>query len=158
MKVKCNIVRVKTQQCSAFYTTILLGFLFRTVIIALIASESESFSSVSMDIFIKWERLDCPSRFRILVFISFICEKLLSTEVVPTGIDKRMFARVLMFRNMVLSISFVLSSVNREYKFPFGCLDKYLQNVFHFVRIPGDISASLVYSSPSVVSVGCSTP
>ena len=69
-------------------------------------------------------RLDCPIRFRILVFISFICEKLLSTEAVLTDIYRQIFARVLMFGNMVLSISFVLSSVNCEYKVPFGCLDK----------------------------------
>ena len=75
-----------------------------------------------MAIFIKEERLDCQIRFRILVFISFICKKLLSTEAVPTGIDRQIFARVLMFGNMVLSIWFLLSTAST--KFHFGCLDK----------------------------------
>ena len=44
-----TVVQVKTQQYSFFYTAILLGFLFRTLIIAS-KSESESFSGVSMAI------------------------------------------------------------------------------------------------------------
>ena len=40
--------------------------------------------------------LDCPIRFLSRVLRSFIWEKLLSTEAVPTGIERQMFARVLM--------------------------------------------------------------
>ena len=66
------------------------------------------------------ERLDCLIRFLSRVFI---WEKLLSTEAVPTGIERQMFARVLMLGNIVISISLVVSSVNWEYRVPFGCLD-----------------------------------
>ena len=55
--------------------------------------------------------------------MSFIWEKLLSTEAVPTGIERQMFARVLMLGNIVISISLVVNSVNWEYRVPFGCFD-----------------------------------
>ena len=84
--------------------------------------------------------------------MSFIWEKLLSTEAVRTGIERQMFARVLMLGNIVISISLVVSSVNWEYRVPFGCFDRFLRNVFHSVQISGDMRAFLVYSSPSTVS------
>ena len=99
-----------------------------------------------MAIFIQKERLDYPIQFRILVIINFICENFLSTEAVLTGIDRQMFSRVLMFGNMVLGISFVLSSVNCEYKVSFSCLDKQLQNIFHSIPISGDINDVSVIS------------
>ena len=39
--------------------------------------------------------------------MSFIWEKLLSTEAVPTGIERQMFARVLMLGNIVIRQHFV---------------------------------------------------
>ena len=73
------------------YTVILLGFLFHTLIIAS-KSSSDSVSGDSMAIFI---RLLSPSRFLNLVLISFISEKLLSTDAVPTGIDRQISNKVL---------------------------------------------------------------
>ena len=51
--------------------------------------------------------------------MSFIWEKLLSTEAVPTGIERQMFARALMLGNIVISISLVVSSVNWKYRVPY---------------------------------------
>ena len=47
-----------------------------------------------------------------------------STEAVPTRIERQMFARVLMLGNIVISISLLMSSVNWEYRVPFGCFDR----------------------------------
>ena len=51
--------------------------------------------------------------------MSFIWEKLLSTEAVPTGIERQMLARALMLGNIVISISLVVSSVNWKYRVPY---------------------------------------
>ena len=73
-----------------------------------------SFAGDSIAIFIKWERLFSPVRFLNLVLMSFICEKLGSTEAVPvvTGIDKHTFDRALRFGNMVTSMSFLTNSLS----------------------------------------------
>ena len=61
-----------------------------------------------MAIFIKCERLVSLKQLHRRVFISFICEKLLSTEAVATGMDRPMVASVFKFGNILLSISFHL--------------------------------------------------
>ena len=57
--------------------------------------------------FQKGERLVSLKRLRRRDFINFICEKLLSTEAVATGIDRLMIARVFKLGNILFSISFV---------------------------------------------------
>ena len=61
-----------------------------------------------MAIFIKFKRLFSPIRLLNLVFISFICEKLCSTEAVETGILKQTLKRVLRVVNMVYIVSMSL--------------------------------------------------
>ena len=47
----------------------------------------------------------------------------LDRRAVPTGIERQMFARVLL-GNVVISILLVVSSVNWEYQLPVGCFDR----------------------------------
>ncbi len=55
--------------------------------------------------------------FLICVLISFILEKLLSTEAVLTGMERQIFARMLIFGKIYCSISLVVSSTNCKYRF-----------------------------------------
>ena len=52
-----------------------------------------------MAIITRDERLLSPSRFLNLVLISFISEKFLSTDAVPTGIDRQISDKVFRFGN-----------------------------------------------------------
>ena len=71
-------------------------------------------SGDSIAIFIRWERLLSLRRFHSRVFISFICENLLSTEAVETGIDRLILASVFKLGNIVTSVSFVTNSFCRK--------------------------------------------
>ena len=73
------------------------------------------------------------------LFISFIWEKLLSTEAVATGIDRLTVASVFMFGNILLSIiSFVANSINCNFMFSLGCLAINWRKVFHSVVMSGE--------------------
>ena len=90
--IQCTKQYTSTITC---HTTILLCMLSIPYVYVISQSLSESLSGVSIEIFIKQERLLSPIRFLNRVFISFICEKLLSMEAVRTGIARQMFERVL---------------------------------------------------------------
>ena len=70
-----------------------------------------------MAIITRDERLLSPSRFLNLVLISFISEKFLSTDAVPTGIDRTKCS------DLETSISLETSCVSCSCKSSFGCLD-----------------------------------
>ena len=59
-----------------------------------------------------------------LVLIIFICEKLLSTEAVETGIVRQILARVLKFGNIDTIIVSDDISFNCFLNVSLGCLDK----------------------------------
>ena len=85
-------------------------------------SLSESFSGGSIASFFKEERLLSPMRFLNRVLIIFIWEKLISTEVVPTGIERQIFASLFKLGNIVSSISLVANSFNCVFISSFGSL------------------------------------
>ena len=71
---------------------------------------SVSFCGDSIEIFMRWERLPALKELRKRVLISFIWEKLLSTDAVDTGMDKPIEAILLKLGNIATSISLVISS------------------------------------------------
>ena len=73
-----------------------------------------------MAIFIN-DKLISLRRFLSRVLIIFISEKLRSTEAVPTGIDKQMFAVTLKLGNIAMSMLFVVNSFSCAFLSSLGC-------------------------------------
>ena len=81
----------------------------------------ESFSGDSMAIFIKELRSLSPMRFLNRVLINFIWDKLLSTEAVPTGIERQIFDSLFKLGNIDSSISLVANSFSCAFMSCFFC-------------------------------------
>ena len=75
----------------------------------------------SMTIFTYNDKLISPQRFLSRVLIIFILEKFCSTEVVPTGIDKQMFAMMLKLGNIAMSMLFLVNSFSCACMSSLGC-------------------------------------
>ncbi len=101
----------KTKYRLINYTDILLCFLFQTSIICS-NSLSDYCSGDSEDILIKCDKLNSDSLFRSRDLIVFICEKLLSTDAVVTGIVRQILASVLRFGYIAPISSVVVNSCN----------------------------------------------
>ena len=97
-------------------------------------------------------------RFLNLVLMSFICEKLHSTEAVATGIDKHTFDRALRFGNMVTSMSFLANSLSWAFMSSSGFFERKQRKVFYSVCTSDVISGGFINSSPCTVWAGFSAP
>ena len=108
-----------------------------------LSSSSVSVPGDSITIFIRCDKLLSLKQLRKRVCISFICEKLLSTEAVAMGIERVTVASVLKLGNMVFSMSLEANSPNCTFMSSLGCLAMNWRNVFHSVQMSEEISASL---------------
>ena len=100
-----------------------------------------------MAILINWVILPSVREFRRRVLISFIWEKLLSTEVGETGNVKPIEAIFCKFGNIVISISFVTSSLSCNAMLSSGFLASEVGKVIHYVCTLGDMTAVTTVSS-----------
>ena len=121
---------------------ILRGFLFQISKMTSISS-SVSWSGDSVVILITWVSLPSVREFCRRVLISFIWEKLLSTEAVETGNVKPIEAIFCKFGNIVTSISFVMSSLSCNAMLSSGFLACKVRKVIHSVCTFGEYDSCL---------------
>ena len=148
-----NRIVLRTQ----FQIDSLHGFLFRTSKIASTLS-CVSFSGNSIAIFIRCESLPSEREFHRHVLITFILEKLLSTETVETGVIKQIEATLCKFGDIVTSISSVMSSLSWNAMLPPGLFASKVRKGIHSVCTSGGITADFTVSSPFNVRAGLSFP
>ena len=92
------------------------------------------------------------------ILISFIWEKLLSTEGIETGNVKPIEAIFYKFGNIVTSISFVMSSLSCNAMLSSGFLASKVRKVIHSVCTSGDMTAVFTVSSSFRVRANLSFP
>ena len=92
------------------------------------------------------------------ILISFIWEKLLSTEAVETGNVKPIEAIFCKFGNIVTSTSFVMSSLSCYAMLSSGYLASAVRKVIHSVCTSGDMTAVFTVSSSFRVRANLSFP
>ena len=93
-----------------------------------------TFSGDSMTLFIKWDQDASLIRLRSLVLIIFICEKLHSTDAVPTGIVGQACAKVFRFGNVVCNRALVTSLCSCDPMSSLGCLVMSCRKLHMYIR------------------------
>ena len=112
----------------------------------------------SIVIFIRFERFLSLRLLCRRVFIRFICERLLSTDVVVTWIERLIGASLLKLGKNIFITSLETSSRSWIFMLLSGLFTNSWQYVFHSVTVSEVMIASLLVDSPGNVSAGFAAP